>query len=75
MSEEPTGYELLRFAVTFIMSWKVWTDITMAVSWFQTDDLMTRMEILFEIACLLAYVAWSVILKEHLLMSAASPPT
>lgn len=55
MSEEPTGAELLRFAVTFIMSWKIWTDITMAVSWFETDDILTRFEILFEIACLLGY--------------------
>lgn len=54
MSEQPNGAELLRFAVTFIMSWKIWTDITMAVSWFETDDVMTRLEILFEIACLLA---------------------
>lgn len=56
MSEVPTGAELLRFAVTFIMSWKIWTDITMAVSWFETDDILTRLEILFEIACLLGYV-------------------
>lgn len=75
MSEEPTGYELLRFSVTFIMSWKVWTDITMAVSWFQTDDLMTRMEILFEIACLLAYVAPRILLRDYWLTTTASPPT
>ena len=55
MSEEPTGFELLRFAVTFIMSWKIWTDITMNVSWFETDDVLTRCEMLFEIACLLGY--------------------
>ncbi|KAM3427316.1 hypothetical protein NHJ13734_009025 [Beauveria thailandica] len=55
MSEESTGYELLRFSVTFIMSWKIWTDITMTVSWFQTDDVLTRMGVLFEIACLLAF--------------------
>lgn len=57
MSEEPTGFELLRFAVTFIMSWKIWTDITMNVSWFETDDVLTRCEMLFEIACLLGYAA------------------
>ncbi|KAK2600105.1 hypothetical protein QQS21_005191 [Conoideocrella luteorostrata] len=55
MSEEANGEELLRFSVTFIMSWKIWTDITMALSWFETDDLLTRLEILFEIACLLAF--------------------
>ncbi|KAH0594232.1 hypothetical protein MHUMG1_08071 [Metarhizium humberi] len=56
MSEEPNGEELLRFAVTFIMSWKIWTDVTMALSWFETDDVLTRLEILFEIALLLACV-------------------
>ncbi|XP_044715593.1 bacterial low temperature requirement A protein (LtrA) domain-containing protein [Hirsutella rhossiliensis] len=55
MSEEPNGHELLRFAITFMMSWKIWTDITSALNWFETDDLLTRLEILFAIACLLAF--------------------
>ncbi|GJN84822.1 hypothetical protein PLIIFM63780_008386 [Purpureocillium lilacinum] len=55
MTEEPNGYELLRFSVTFIMSWKVWTDITLTLSWFESDDVFTRLEILFMIACLLAF--------------------
>ncbi len=59
MTEEPNGYELLRFSVTFIMSWKVWTDITLTLSWFESDDVFTRLEILFMIACLLAYVTSS----------------
>ncbi|KAM0265974.1 hypothetical protein ACHAPA_007333 [Fusarium lateritium] len=52
---EPTGKELLRFAITFIMSWKIWSDITLTLSWFETDDVLTRLEILFEIACLLGF--------------------
>ncbi|KAI1066022.1 hypothetical protein LB507_000081 [Fusarium sp. FIESC RH6] len=52
---EPTGKELLRFAITFIMSWKIWSDITLILSWFETDDVFTRLEILFEIACLLGF--------------------
>jgi hypothetical protein len=38
------------------MSWKIWADITLTLSWFETDDVLTRLEILFEIACLLGYV-------------------
>lgn len=38
------------------MSWKIWSDITLILSWFETDDVFTRLEILFEIACLLGYV-------------------
>ncbi|KAM0440732.1 hypothetical protein ACHAPT_000033 [Fusarium lateritium] len=52
---EPTGKELLRFVITFIMSWKIWADVTLVLSWFETDDVLTRLEILFEIACLLGF--------------------
>ncbi|KAK5997012.1 hypothetical protein PT974_02361 [Cladobotryum mycophilum] len=55
MAEDPTGHELLRFVITFIMTWKIWTDITTTLSWFETDDVVTRMEILFAIACLLGF--------------------
>ena len=28
-AEEPTGESLLRFCVTFILSWRLWSDLTM----------------------------------------------
>ncbi|KJZ73087.1 hypothetical protein HIM_07471 [Hirsutella minnesotensis 3608] len=52
---EPDGFTLLRFAITFIMSWKIWTDITLCLSWFESDDVLTKIELLFEISCLLAF--------------------
>ncbi|KAK7415531.1 hypothetical protein QQZ08_012309 [Neonectria magnoliae] len=52
---EPTGHELLRFVITFVMSWKIWSDVTLALSWFETDDVLTRLEILYVIACLLGF--------------------
>ncbi|KAK7403576.1 hypothetical protein QQX98_010669 [Neonectria punicea] len=52
---EPTGHELLRFVITFIMSWKIWSDVVLALSWFETDDVLTRLEILYVIACLLGF--------------------
>lgn len=55
MAEEPTGHELLRFAITFIMSWKIWTEVTYALSWFESDDVLTKVEVLFNLACLLGY--------------------
>ncbi|KAI5462282.1 bacterial low temperature requirement A protein-domain-containing protein [Mariannaea sp. PMI_226] len=55
MWADPTGRELLRFAITFIMSWKLWADLTLTLSWFETNDVFTRVEILFEIACLLGF--------------------
>jgi hypothetical protein len=38
-AEDATGEELLRFSVTFIMSWKIWGDLTLIISWFETDDI------------------------------------
>ena len=33
-AEDATGYGLLRFAVTFILGWKMWNDLTLIISWF-----------------------------------------
>jgi hypothetical protein len=41
-SEEPTGEELLRFVITFTISWRIWSDISVVVGWFDTDDLLQR---------------------------------
>ncbi|AEO63815.1 uncharacterized protein THITE_157733 [Thermothielavioides terrestris NRRL 8126] len=52
-AEEADGHELLRFVVTFAMSWRIWADVQQIISWFETDDILQRLEILFLIACLL----------------------
>ncbi|KAB8303193.1 hypothetical protein EYC80_004640 [Monilinia laxa] len=52
-AEHPTGYELWRFVITFIMSWKIWSDLALIISWFETDDIAQRISILFIMACLL----------------------
>ena len=41
-AHEATGYSLLRFSVTFIIGWKMWTDLTLIISWFETDDILQR---------------------------------
>ncbi|KAL6867970.1 hypothetical protein J3F83DRAFT_84655 [Trichoderma novae-zelandiae] len=55
MAEEATGRELLRFVITFVMTWKIWTDITLTLSWFETDDVVTRLEISFCMSCLIGF--------------------
>jgi len=35
------------------MSWKIWSDVQQLVSWFETNDILQRLQILFLIACLL----------------------
>lgn len=52
-AEHPTGYELLRFVINFIMSWKIWSDLALIISWFETDNIAQRISILFIMACLL----------------------
>ncbi|CAK7198978.1 hypothetical protein SEUCBS139899_001646 [Sporothrix eucalyptigena] len=52
-AESADGFELLRFLVTFCLSWKIWSDVTQLVSWFSTNDVVQRVEILFLFSCLL----------------------
>ncbi|KFA77142.1 hypothetical protein S40288_05295 [Stachybotrys chartarum IBT 40288] len=33
----PTGHDLLRFSVTMIMSWRIWSDVTQILSCFTTN--------------------------------------
>lgn len=56
-AETANGFELLRFVVTFCLSWKIWSDVTQLVSWFSTNDVLQRVEILFLYSCLLAVTA------------------
>lgn len=52
-AEEATGHSLLRFVITFIMSWKFWSDIMVFVGWFEGDDILRRLSVLFLLVCLL----------------------
>ena len=52
-SENATGEALLRFAITFIVAWKFWSDISQGISWFDQDDMTRRFEVLFMLTCLL----------------------
>lgn len=54
-SEEPTGLSLLRFVITFTLSWKIWNDMALIISWFENDDMFSRFSILFLLACLFGY--------------------
>lgn len=35
-AEHPGGSALLKFAITFIIGWKMWADLTVVISWFGT---------------------------------------
>ncbi|KAM0715922.1 hypothetical protein Q7P37_008436 [Cladosporium fusiforme] len=54
-AENPTGYSLLKFIITFTLSWKIWNDMAIIIAWFETDDIFQRISILFLLACLFGY--------------------
>ena len=48
-AEDPTGKALLQFSVTFILSWKLWSELTLVVSWFETGDRTVKPHLLMEL--------------------------
>ncbi|MCJ1420729.1 hypothetical protein MMC32_007088, partial [Xylographa parallela] len=54
-ADDPTGTALLQFCITFILSWKLWSELTLIVSWFETDDILQRLCVLFFLVCLTGY--------------------
>jgi hypothetical protein len=44
-SEHPSALTLLHFVITFSLSWKIWNDLSLIVSWFETDDIVQRLSI------------------------------
>ncbi|KAG8949425.1 hypothetical protein FRC00_008141 [Tulasnella sp. 408] len=53
--ENLTENAFLRFCVTFLPTWKIWSDIAILVTQFEADDLSQRTIILFILACLVGY--------------------
>jgi len=56
VADKTDAMELGRFIITFVMSWQVWSDVQQGISWFEANDVVQRVYILFIIACLLGYV-------------------
>ncbi|KAF6229580.1 hypothetical protein HO173_011435 [Letharia columbiana] len=54
-AENATGFNLLKFTVTFALAFKMWTDLTLLVSWFETNDIFQRILVLFLMICLFGF--------------------
>ncbi|KAL8827765.1 MAG: hypothetical protein Q9191_002993 [Dirinaria sp. TL-2023a] len=54
-AENATSFGFLQFLVTFVLSWKMWNDLTLTISWFETDDITQRIAVLFVMICLFGY--------------------
>ncbi|KAG7004680.1 hypothetical protein G7Y79_00024g056300 [Physcia stellaris] len=54
-AENATRFGFLQFLVTFILSWKMWNDLTLSISSFENDDIFRRISVLFVMICLFGY--------------------
>ena len=54
-AENATRFGLLQFIITFTLGWKMWNDLTVIISWFETDDICQRLSVLFVMMCLFGY--------------------
>jgi low temperature requirement protein LtrA len=52
-AEDPNGEGLLRFTITFVLAWKLWSDVSQALSWILMDDIIRRLSVLFYMTILL----------------------
>ena len=46
-AEQANGVGLLYFTITFIISYKLWAELTLMISWFETDDVVERLVVCF----------------------------
>lgn len=53
--DDPTGKSFLQFAITFIIAWKILSEVTMIVNWFEIDDIFQRVAVLFYLVCLFGF--------------------
>lgn len=43
----------VRYCVVFLLAYKIWSDLTTTVNWFEVEDCVGRLAILFVLCCLL----------------------
>lgn len=52
VSAVPTGEHFYRYVIFMALTWKIWNDLMMLISWFETDDLISKLFILLTIIAL-----------------------
>lgn len=46
---------LLHFVILFSLAYKVWSDLTVTVNWFEVEDVLGRLSIIFVLCCLYGF--------------------
>lgn len=54
-SEDATSQALLHYIITYIMSCRMWADLTNMTNWFEMGDVVQRLLILIFLLCLLGF--------------------
>lgn len=55
-AQNPTPRGLLQFVITFALGWKMWNDLSMIISWFETDEICQRLNVLLVMICLFGFI-------------------
>lgn len=55
-AETHNGEGLLRFVITFFLTWKIWSDLSQVLAWLVMDDVIRRLSMLFMMVILLGLV-------------------
>lgn len=55
VTQVPTGEHFHRYILFMFLTWKIWNDLMMFLSWFETDDIVQKLYILLEVVCLLGF--------------------
>jgi low temperature requirement protein LtrA len=53
--KDPTGKALLEYSITFLIGWKIWSDLTMIINWFEMNDIFGRVAVLLYLSCLFGF--------------------
>ena len=53
--EHPDGLSFLHFVIVFSIGWKIWSDMTNVINWFDIDDIFQRISVAFYLICLFGY--------------------
>ena len=53
--EHPSGLSLLHFVIVFSIAWKIWSDMTNIINWFDIDDIFQRVCVAFYLICLFGF--------------------
>lgn len=46
---------LLHFVIVFSLAYKIWSDLTVSINWFEVNDVVGRFLVLFVICCLYGF--------------------